>query len=98
MKRLYEYGETFCISIARLTAFRWSAGHNSGEGEEQQDSQNGDLHDDCSVERTADGMLWQVTTTEVIPITGRGSSKGNIGLQHFFVFYFLRRLSGVLTE
>jgi hypothetical protein len=43
-------------------------------------------------------MLWQVTTTEVIPITGRGSSKGNIGLQHFFVFYFLRRLSGVLTE
>jgi len=71
LKRLYEYGETFCISISRLTAFHWSARHNSGEGDEQQDSQNGGLHDDCSVERTADGMLLQVTATEVIPITVR---------------------------
>jgi hypothetical protein len=48
------------MSIPRLTAFRWSAGHYSGDGDEQQDSQdsqNDGLHDDCSVDRTADGML-----------------------------------------
>ena len=71
MKRLYDYGETFCISIPRLNAFRFSAGHNRGDGDEQQDSQNDGLHDDCSVERTADGMLWRDTATEVISITIR---------------------------
>ena len=45
------------MSIPRLTAFRWSPGHYSCDGDEQQDSQNGGLHDDCSVERTADGIL-----------------------------------------
>jgi hypothetical protein len=45
------------MSIPQLTAFRWSAGHYSGKGEEQQDSQNDGIHDDYSVERTADGML-----------------------------------------
>jgi hypothetical protein len=45
------------MSVQRLTASRWSAGHNSGDGEEQQDNQNDGLHDDCSVERTADGMI-----------------------------------------
>jgi len=43
--------------IPRLTAFRRSAGHQRVDDEEQQDSENGGLHDDCSVERTADGML-----------------------------------------
>jgi hypothetical protein len=57
--------------IPRLTAFRYIAGHYRGDGEEQQESQNGGLHDDFSVERTADGMLWQVTATEVIPRTVR---------------------------
>jgi len=33
-----------------------SAGHSRGDGEEQQDSQNGGLHD-FSVAQTADGML-----------------------------------------
>jgi len=69
MKRLYEHNETFCISIPRLTAFRWSAGHDRGDGEEQQDSQNDGLHDERCVERTADGMVWQVTATEFIPRT-----------------------------
>jgi hypothetical protein len=45
------------MSIPQLTAFRWSAGHYRGNGEEQQDRQNGGLHDDGSVERTAEGML-----------------------------------------
>ena len=45
------------MSIPRSTSFRWSAGHDRGDGEEQQDSQNDGLHDDCSVERTVDGML-----------------------------------------
>jgi hypothetical protein len=71
LKRLYEYGETFRIAIPRLTAFRWSAGHNRDDCEEQQDSQNDGLHDDSSVELTADGMLWQVTATEGVPITVR---------------------------
>ena len=44
------------MSIPLLT-FRCIAGRYSGDGEEQQGSQNGGLHDDCCVERTADGML-----------------------------------------
>jgi len=45
------------MSIPLLT-FRCIAGRISGDDEEQQqDSQDGDLHDDCCVERTADGML-----------------------------------------
>jgi len=52
-----DYCETCFISIPRLAAFSWSAGHYRGDSEEQQDSQNDGLHDDCSVERTADGML-----------------------------------------
>jgi len=46
------------MSIPRLTAFHLSVGHCRHEGEERQDSQNDGLHDDCCVERTADGMLW----------------------------------------
>ena len=45
------------MSIPRLTAVHLSTGQCRGDGEEQQDSQNDGLHDDCSVERTADGML-----------------------------------------
>jgi len=57
------------MSIPRLTTFCWGAGHYRSDGEEQQDSQNDGLHDDCSVERTADGMLWRVTATVFIPGT-----------------------------
>jgi len=88
LKGLYEYGETFCISTPRLTDFRCIAGHYRGDGEEQQDSQNDGLHDDCSVERTADGMLWQVTATEVIPKSVR--RKWEIKLQYFFILRSLK--------
>ena len=62
-----NYDETCFITIPLLTAFRWSAGRKRGDGEEQQDSQYDGLHDDCSVERAADGMLWEVNVTEFIP-------------------------------
>jgi hypothetical protein len=34
-----------------------SAGHSTGDSEEQQDSQNGGLHDNYSVERIRDGII-----------------------------------------
>ena len=59
------------MSIPLLT-FRCIAGRDSVDGEEkQQGSQDGDLHDDCCVERTADGMLQRVTATDFIPGTVR---------------------------
>ena len=51
------------MSTPRLTAFRWSAGPYRGDGEEQQNSQNDGLHDDCCVERTADGR-WRMKGKE----------------------------------
>jgi hypothetical protein len=55
------------MSIPRLTAFRLSAGHYRRPDEEQ-DSQNDSRHDDCYVERTADGMLWWESATDFIPL------------------------------
>jgi hypothetical protein len=49
-----------------LTAFRWSAGHKRGNGEEQKDCQNDGLHGECCVGQTADGMLQQLAATEFI--------------------------------
>jgi len=75
-----DYCETCFISISRLTAFRCIAGYSRGDrciaghyrsdGEEQQDSQNDGLHDDGSVERTADTMLYRVTATVFKALVG----------------------------
>jgi hypothetical protein len=76
------------MSTPRLTVFRWSTRRYRGDGEEQQDGQNDGLHDDCSVERTADGMLWRVTATLFV----QGTVRRRWGMKRTAFFFGIARL------